>query len=336
MVDTKKRINSNAELLKQMEKIFEERGRDTFNLARNIIFQEKSECEEVTEALAYFMKEYWSDLVRPTLLSLGCEAVGGDPKITTFIAVPMMLISCGIDIHDDLIDESKIKHGRVTLYGKFGRNISLLVGDALLFKGLTLLTQAVKKINKEKIINISNLLTKMFFELGDAEAIELKLRKRFDVSPREYLDIIEKKAADVEAHMHISAILGNGTEKEITSLAKFGRKLGKLIILGDDIIDMTDVEELLHRIKKEHLPLPILFALEDQKTKPKLKRLLFKQNLTEKDAAKLFEIVYDSSSFDKVEKLMKKMIDQGINELRNVKKCKKELEILIRTTFIKI
>ena len=176
----------------------------------------------------------------------------------------------------------------------------------------------------------------MFFELGDAEAIELKLRKRFDVSPREYLDIIEKKAADVEAHMRISAILGNGSNKEINSLAKFGRKLGKLIILGDDIIDMTDVEELLHRIKKEHLPLPILFALEDQKTKPELKRLLFKQNLTKKDAAKLFEIVYDRSSFDKVEKLMKKMIDQGIYELRNVKKCKKELEILIRTTYIKI
>jgi len=60
--------------------------------------------------------------------------------------------------------------------------------------------------------------------------------------------------------MRISAILGNGTQKEINSLAKFGRKLGKLIILGDDIIDMTDAKELLHRIKKEHLPLPIIFA----------------------------------------------------------------------------
>jgi len=321
-------------LIEEVQRLMEERGRKPLDMARKAVLEEKIECREAREALHYFMTEYWQDLARPTLLSICCEAVGGNPNATIPFAVSLSLISGAIDIHDDIIDQSEIKNGRTTLYGKFGKNIALLVGDALLFEGLTLLTEAGKNIDKEKIVAISNVLKTMFFELGDAEAMELKLRKRFDVSPNKYLDIIGKKAADVEAHTRISAILGNGTQREIASLSKYGRTLGKLLILGDDDIDMANPEELLHRIKKEHLPLPLLYALQDPKSKPKIAAILKKENVTTEDAKRIFEIVYNCRAFTEVEDLMKKLIQTGVNELNNVKSCREELEILIVTTLI--
>ena len=321
-------------LIEEVQRLMEERGRKPLDMARKAVLEEKIECKEAREALHYFMTEYWHDLARPTLLSVCCEAVGGDPNATIPFAVSLSLISAGIDIHDDIIDQSEIKNGRTTLYGKFGKDIALLVGDALLFKGLTLLTEAGKNIDKEKIVAISNILKTMFFELGDAEAMELKLRKRLDVSPDEYLDIIGKKAADVEAHARISAILGNGTQREIASLSKYGRTLGKLLILGDDDIDMANPEELLHRIKKEHLPLPLLYALQDPKTKPKIAAILKKENVTTEDAKRIFETVYNCRAFTEVEDLMKKLIQTGVNELNNIKSCREKLEILIVTTLV--
>jgi geranylgeranyl pyrophosphate synthase len=321
-------------MIEELQRLMEERGRKPLDMARKAVMEEKIECKEASEALHYFINECWHDLARPTLLSLCCEAVGGDPDATIPFAVSLSLISGGIDIHDDIIDQSEIKNGRSTVYGKFGKDIALLVGDALLFKGLTLLTEAGKNIDKKKIVAISRILKTMFFELGDAEAIELKLRKRLDVSPDEYLDIVEKKAADVEAHAHISAILGNGTQREIASLSKYGRTLGKLLILGDDDIDMANPEELLNRIKKEHLPLPLLYALQDPKTKPKIAAILKKENITTGDAKRIFEIVYNCRAFTEVEDLMKELVRTGINELDNVKNCREKLEVLIVTTLV--
>ena len=321
-------------LIEEVQRLMEERGRKPLDMARKAVLEEKIECREAREALHYFMTEYWQDLARPTLLSICCEAVGGNPNATIPFAVSLSLISGAIDIHDDIIDQSEIKNGRTTLYGKFGKNIALLVGDALLFEGLTLLTEAGKNIDKEKIVAISNVLKTMFFELGDAEAMELKLRTRFDVSPNKYLDIIGKKAADVEAHTRISAILGNGTQREIASLSKYGRTLGKLLILGDDDIDMANPEELLHRIKKEHLPLPLLYALHDPESKPKIAAILEKENVTTEDAKRIFEIVYNCRAFTEVEDLMRKLIRKGVNELKNIKSRREELELLITTTHI--
>src|SRR3989337_2793844 len=140
------------EAMKQIQKIFKKRGTKALEMARKEILQEKIECKEAREALTYFMTQYWHDLARPSLLSLVCEAVGGDPELTTPIAIPMTLISGAIDIHDDIIDQSKRKYGRPTIFGKYGKDVALLVGDAFLFKGLTLLNKATENgISPEKM-----------------------------------------------------------------------------------------------------------------------------------------------------------------------------------------
>jgi len=196
------------ETIEQLQKIFKEKGSRALEMARKEILQEKIECKEARKALTYFMTEYWQDRARPTLLSLVCEAVGGDPELTTPIAVSMILISGALDMHDDIIDRSETKDGRSTVFGKFGKDIALLVGDALLFKGLALLSQAQEDgVPAEKIQSIIDIVQRMFFELGDAEALELQLRGRLDISPRKYLQIVRKKAADVEAHTRIGAII---------------------------------------------------------------------------------------------------------------------------------
>jgi len=267
---------------------------------------EKITCEEVSEALTYFIKKYWQDTQRPTLLSICCEAVGGDPYMTVPIAIPLMLISGAIDIHDDIIDESRSKRSRPTVFGKFGKEIALLTSDALLFKGFLALNEALQtEAYKGKEEAIKDIILSGFFELGNAEALELKLRKRIDVNPHTYLQIVEKKAADVEVHSKIGGIMGNGSKEQIKTLSNYGRMLGTLIILIDDFFDMLDYKELAHRIRKEHLPLPLLYALQNSKFKSKIKSVIKNQKrITHRDAAKILEITEEAGSMETAKHLI--------------------------------
>jgi geranylgeranyl diphosphate synthase type I len=299
-------------------------------MARRAILEENLESEKAQQALTYFMTEYWHDVARPSLMALACEAVGGDAELTLPIAVPMVLISGAIDIHDDIIDQSKTKDGRRTVYGKFGKEIALLAGDALLFKGLTLLNQAkAKEISSEKMLKISGIIETMFFELGDAEALELDFRGRLDVSPGDYLRVVRTKAADVEAHTHISAILGNGSRREVKALSEFGRLLGMMIILRDDLIDLMVPEECLSRIRKEALPLPLLYGLRDPSQGSKLRSMIKNSLVNSKDAGKILKSVYKSGAMRRYSIVMKRIAAEAVSKLRSLSHDAAELELLV-------
>jgi len=329
----KEKEDSPEDAMKQVQKIFKRRGRKALEMARKEILQEKVECKEAREALSYFMNEYWHDLARPSLLSLACEAVGGDPEVTIPVAIPMILISGAIDMHDDIIDQSKIKNGKPTVYGKYGKDIALLVGDALLFKGLTLLNKIPEKvISSEKMRIIIDVVKNMFFELGDAEALELQFRRNLDVSPQEYLRVLRKKAADVEAHTRISAILGGASSKKVKALGEYGRILGMLIILRDDWIDILDVEESRSRISNESLPLPLLFGLQRSAVKDRLETVLVKRTVTRKDAQFLFETIQQTDVPKKYAKLMSELAKDAISKLRTEKVKGTQLKQLVKAT----
>jgi len=318
------------EISEQLLKFLEERGKKALEMARKTVLEEKIESKEVHEALKYFMNEFWHDVTRPALLSLVCEAVGGDPDITTPIAIPITLISGATGIHDDIIDQSKTKGPRPTVLGKFGQDMALLVGDALLFKGFNMLYKAVEKgVTAEKIVAISDIIKRAFFELGDAEALALRFRGRTDVTPEDYLCVVRKKAADIEAYTRISAILGDGSEEEIEALGEYGRLLGMLGILRADMIDMLDLEETIHRIKKEHLSLVIVYALQNPEMNSILRSLL-KKTITLKDAEKLSTFVDKAGGYIRMEEGMNKLAEEAYIKIEKIKYNRKHLKLLVQ------
>jgi len=309
---------ADEKLLRYTEKILVKRGEKALEMVRQTVLEEKLECREVQEALQYFITEYWYDLARPTLLSLCCEAAGGKPDATIPFAVPLSLISGALDIQDDIIDQSKTKHGRPTVYGKYGKEIALLAAGALLFKGFTLLQKACMQIPTEKATKIIDLVKNMFYELGDAEAMELKLRGRLDITEKEYLHIVEKKAADTEAHARIGAIIGNATKIEQENLGKYGRLLGIAFIIRDDIVDLLDIKEARHRIRKEHLPLPIIYSLSQRKN-----RALIYTSLKEKNIKNLIRGVDMTGGLKLAREFIEKITRQAFIYIKEVTKNKR-------------
>ncbi len=316
-----------------IQSVFDDRGREALDLARQAILEEEKrlESEKARDALHYFMNSYWNDTTRPALLSIACEALGGDPKTTVQIGTALILIGGAVDIHDDIIDRSRTK-GRTTVYGKYGMEMALLVGDAILLKGFTLLQKAYRDVQPEVLDTIYGLIKDSFYELGEAEALEIDVRGEKTLEIDEYLAIVKKKAADFEAYMRVGAALANASEDETEALGKYGRKLGMLIILGDDNSDMLDPSELINRIEKEVLPLPVLHALEEPDLKRKLTPILLKKKISKKDAETILDMIYNAGIFDIVGNTLKSLISEGKLLLANLKN-RKLLSLILESTY---
>jgi geranylgeranyl pyrophosphate synthase len=326
-------IKKNNVHFEQALKHVAERGAPALEMAKRSIVEERIQNKTVREALDYYMSNLWFDVHHAGLLSIACEAVGGDPNQTTPIGAATILLRGGIDIHDDIIDHQKMKGSRLTVYGKYDESIALLAGNALLFKGFALLDEAIAPFFEEKRKRIVDLIKNAFFEIGDAVANEVEFRENVNMLPEDYyVGVIRNKAVGAEVHMKVGAIVGNGTRKEIEVLTQLGRTLGILATIRDEVIDMYEPRELQDRARNEILPLPILYASKNKLTKERINSLLKKQRVSQADAYEVLDLTFKSEKYQELGDELKKMASdalKSINTLEN-KKVKETLACLFR------
>jgi geranylgeranyl pyrophosphate synthase len=330
MVIECKMVPSQKNLMAQVKAILKERGQKAIELAKVTMIQEPIEFEPLREAMRYFMEEVWYDASHPTLLSLACEAVGGNPDSTTRVGAAVVLLAGGADVHDDIIDQSISKDSTETVFGKFGEDTAVLIGDALLFRGLLMLHEACESLQKEQKQEILRLAKDAFFKIGNAEAQEASLRGKLELSPDEYLNIIKMKISVAEASARMGAVLGKGTKEEIESLGHYGKTLGLLMTLRDEFIDVFEVDELTNRFKNECLPLPLLYAFQDPCIKKEIVQLL-EREITKVEMDRILDLVINSPEVRKLGKKMHLLVKETIQNLQ-VERKRGILVLLLEST----
>jgi geranylgeranyl pyrophosphate synthase len=317
-------------LIEKITHILQRRSANSLEAAKKLMLSNKLECKEINEAFEYYAKN-WNDYIHPGLISISCEAVNGNPDDSIPIQIAMLLLNAAIDIHDDIIDESKTKYGIPTLFGKFGKDVALLAGDAFLIKALTYIHKLEEKTSAQKINAIWDIINDQFFELGDAEALEASLKGDANISPETCFQIIEKKAASFEDHMRIGAIIGDGKPKEIDILGNYGRTLGILTGVREDFIDIFEPDELQNRMKKELLPIPILFAFRNIQAKKNIMDFLLQPKISAKDAEKIVDTVFEERDVkifkDRIQLLAEKA-SESISGLRDTQ-AKSQMQTLL-------
>lgn len=320
-----------------IQKMMEERGAKSLKVARKKLSRGIIKNREVQEALDYLITEQWQEIsytLGPTLISLACEAVGGNPEATTQIAASLILMAAGIRIHDDVIDKSKIKRSHLTIFGKFGTATAIIAGRTLIVKGFKLLHRASgKDVSTREFMRIINIIQQSFFEFGSAEALELNLRGNVNTAPQKYMPIIEMKASIYEAQTRVGAIIGGGTQLEVAVLSKYGRILGTLVIIRDEFIDTFEVNELHHRMVNECLPLPVLWALQNPSVKKKLIPILEKEKITNKDMEVLVNMVFKTKEVETLKEKIHYLQVDAYSKLSSlpIKQATKSLRFLIST-----
>jgi geranylgeranyl pyrophosphate synthase len=310
-------MNSESELMEKVKGIVEKRGKAAIEQARQEILDSPYDGVAVSSALKYFARVTLKGAlpVFPALISLSCEAVGGKTEKVASIGAALTLIAGAADIHDDIIDQSTIKYSKKTVFGKFGSDIALLAGDALLMQGLMILHKECKSLPKEQRKAILSLIPNALYEISNAEAKETHLMRKLDTTPQEYLEVIRLKAVVPEIHCKIGAILGNANKETTRSFGRYGRTFGIVSTIRDEFIDFLEYSELQNRLKNECPPLPMLYALQNSETRNKIKPFIESTNLKKRDAKKMVAIIIGSQEVQKLKRFMKKMVCEEMKQI---------------------
>ncbi|MCW4031283.1 MAG: polyprenyl synthetase family protein [Candidatus Bathyarchaeota archaeon] len=328
-------MNSKSEHMQIVKEIVERRGRAAIEKAHEEILGLTYDGGVISSALKYFAKTtlHRSLPVFPALISLSYEAVGGKNDKTTAIGAALTLIAIAADVHDDIIDKSMTKSGRKTVVGKFGHDVALLAGDALLFHGLILLNRECESLPKKQKEAILNITSEAFLEISNAEAKETFLRKKHDLNPKDCLEIIEQKAVVPEALCKIGGILGNADEITIKALGRYGRALGVVSTIRDEFIDLMEPPELISRMANECPPLPLLYALRNQKIEDEIEALAEGSSFIKKGIVKIVEKILSSAEVHDLKKKLDLEIKSGLQPITFVKNTilKTELTTLLAT-----
>jgi geranylgeranyl pyrophosphate synthase len=298
--------------------ILKKKSEKGLEFARKSILSEKIESELAQEALEYYTSN-WEIFVHPGLFSLACEAVGGNPDDAVSFQAALSMLTASFDIHDDLIDGSKKKQGKLTVFGKYGKSMSVLLGDAFFIKGFTLLFELSDKMPQDKIRKVVETLKDLLFKLGSAHAIEQSLKGRIDITMSEYKKVLELKASSVEADMRIGAIIGGGLPKEAESLAKYGKNLGMLMTLREEFIDVFEPGELYQRMKNEYLPIPVLCAFQNSKAKKIIQEVLSQEYVTEKQFEKICDVAFKTKEVTELRNYLKRTANEAANYISTLK-----------------
>lgn len=263
-------------------------------------------------------------LVRPALTLLFSELTDAPYNQKAIVlGASIELLHLATLIHDDIIDESKLRRGQDSIQAHFGKDTAVYAGDYLLTGMLSLLNDADNiQANKLALESLRNIL---FGELTQKHN-----RYSTDTSFDNYLtQITGKTAALFKLSVLFGATSSDGVSSQLLDVVgKLGENLGIAFQLLDDYLDFESITEQLslgkpagQDIRNGIYTAPILFALENPDINAELKELLaLRDGITDDQLVHIHNVVLESDAMSRLNSLLAEYsqeLDDLLNKLPN-------------------
>jgi geranylgeranyl diphosphate synthase type II len=182
--------------------------------------------------------------VRPILVRLCCRAAGGEPDAVAEAACSLELVHTYSLIHDDLpaLDNDTLRRGRPTVHVTFGEPLAILAGDALLTEAFAVLARwpaggPAAAHRAEAVRIVAEAIGSRGMVGGQVE----DLTATGGWADHDTLDRIHgaKTGALIGAACELGALYADVGADRRGAFAQFGRRLGLLFQITDDILDVT-------------------------------------------------------------------------------------------------
>ncbi len=198
--------------------------------------------------------------MRPMITLLSAKNYGEVSSVTLHSAVALELLHTASLTHDDVVDESNERRGQPSLNASFSNKVAVLVGDYILSTCLLNVAHAGSK-------EILHELSELGRTLASGEILQLQNITNKEISEDLYYQVIEKKTASLFQTCAGVGALSVGASEEDVELAKnFGRNLGMIFQIRDDIFDYFESSEVGKPtgadMAEGKLTLPVIYALK--------------------------------------------------------------------------
>jgi geranylgeranyl diphosphate synthase type I len=172
-------------------------------------------------------------------------------------------------MHDDIIDGDEMRRGLPAAHVVFGRDDTIVGGDALIFYLFGALANCADRgVESGRIVTAMNRAAEAGRDLCRGQMLEEAIRAGYDCQLESYLEMIElKTGALFRASCFIGATLGGGSELAAEALARYGTCLGIAFQIQDDLLPYLSSDEeagksRMSDLANRRMTLPFLLCRE--------------------------------------------------------------------------
>ena len=216
------------------------------------LYSESEFCEPLKYALDGGKR------IRPIISLLAAECVGEIDDNVYAGACAIELLHTESVIHDDIIDNETQRRHKDPFHIKYGYNTSVLTGDFV----LGLILNISSRLDKARVTK--DLATAAML-MSEGEVLEGKLEESEDVTFEDYIKVMDYKTATAfEMAAKLGAVIGGGSEEEISGLAEYGKNIGIAYQIKDDLMDWKNEDKLFNLlVKKSSDPRVVFNKMEE-------------------------------------------------------------------------
>jgi len=208
------------------------------------------------------------------LFILSCKLLEYEEEHVYSLSTVFEYIHVASLLHDDVLDNAKIRRSKPSVNNKWGDHIAILEGDFLYSRSLrvALSTQDIRFLEKLAIATEN---------MVEGQLMEIFYSNNLSLTKAQYMDIIEKKTASLlSAACECAAIIAKAGKKKEKALKSFGLNLGMAFQLVDDLLDYVSSEDIFGKpvgkdLKEGKVTLPLIYALQKmgEEDKKRIKQL---------------------------------------------------------------
>ena len=239
--------------------------------------------------------------LRPLLFLICTRSNSDDKKIPLERILPLAtaieLIHTASLVHDDILDQSKIRRGTRTANSKYGAQIAVLVGDYLFAKAFQLVAE--NGYGDE----VSLVLSKLVKNLCIGEITQDRSLFKIPSMTEYYKKIHLKTAVFLASCCQLGGIVAKLTEREILSLTNYGIGLGLAFQIIDDLLDFFGDPSVTGKalggdLKSGVITLPVLRALNVSGQSKVLNEIVTQENVADLDIKTAINIIKQTDSLE--------------------------------------
>ena len=187
----------------------------------------------VIPALAEHLISGSAKRLRPLLTVAAARLAGARDDACLKLAAAVEFIHTATLLHDDVVDSSQLRRGRVAAHLIWGAPSSVLVGDFLFARAFELMVGANSMPALEILARASRVI-------AEGEVLQLTRSHDLELTEELYIDIIRAKTAELfAAAAEAGAVSAGAPPERRRALRKYGQDLGLAFQLVDDALDYS-------------------------------------------------------------------------------------------------
>jgi len=284
---------------------------------------ESIEPEVLAKASKHLLKAGGKRL-RPCLVLIACEAVGGKAEDAVETAAALELLHTFTLIHDDIMDKDKFRRNVKTVHTIWGEPVAIIAGDALFAKVFEAVAANAKRLNlsADRVVELFDTLSKASFEICQGQALDMLFEEMKDIGEKEYLKMVSgKTGALIEASTKVGALLGRGKPEQVRALAEYGRLIGIAFQIHDDVLGLVGEEKKFGKpigsdIREGKRTLIRVRALEAApSSRKKIASVLGKRKASKADIKSTIKMLKDTGAIDHATKKARELVARAKSKL---------------------